>query len=186
MHDASIQPHLDDLAPPPPSAPAPTAVGPGDPSEVGSIHGTVAAHHAKGDARGAETIWRSNPREQGLLGLTDAIRWFGSLGWSISVPLIDSQPYDLVVDDGQRLHRVQVKTTTRRSPYGVYVVQLETRGGNQSFNTGKPFDPGACDLLYVLTDARTRYLIPTAEITSKTALSLGRKVSTYRLPAHEG
>jgi len=155
------------------------------PSGSGAPGGTVAAHHAKGQARAADTIWRANPREQGLLGLTDAIRWFGLHGWSISMPLIDSQPYDLVVDDGGRLYRVQVKTTTRRTRYGTFVVQLETRGGNQSFNTGKPFDPGTSDLLYVLTDARTRYLIPTEEITSKTALNLGRKVATYRLPIHD-
>jgi hypothetical protein len=186
VHDASTQPHLRGLAPSPTPGPSPGAAGPGVLSEAGTTRGTVAAHHAKGDARASDTIWRANPREQGLLGLTDAIRWFGSQGWSISMPLIDSQPYDLVVDDGQQLHRVQVKTTTRRSPYGIYVVQLETRGGNQSFNTGKPFDPGACDLLYVLTDARTRYLIPTGMITSKTAMSLGRKVSTYRLAADNG
>jgi hypothetical protein len=31
------------------------------------------------------------------------------------MPLIDSQPHDLVVDDGDRLHRVQVKATTLRN-----------------------------------------------------------------------
>jgi hypothetical protein len=98
------------------------------------------------------------------------------------MPLIDSQPYDLVVDDGRELYRVQVKTTTRRSPYGIFVVQLETRGGNQSFNTGKPFDTRACDLLYVLTDDRSRYLVPTSAITSNTVLSLGKRVAAYRLP----
>lgn len=178
-----MQPHLHDLGP----RPSPEAVETGgDPPGSSPIGDTVAAHHAKGHTRGADTIWRANPREQGLLGLTDAIRWFGSQGWSISMPLIDSQPYDLVADDGQQLHRVQVKTTTRRSPYGIHIVQLETRGGNQSFNTGKPFDPGASDLLYVLTDVRTRYLIPTAEITSKTVLSMGDKVSRYQFPAHDG
>jgi hypothetical protein len=94
--------------------------------------GTVAAHHAKVDRRPTDTLWRANPREQGLLGVVDAIAHFGGRGWSISMPLIDSQPYDLVVDDGVRLHRVQVKTTTYRSPSGTFIVSLATRGGTRA------------------------------------------------------
>jgi hypothetical protein len=142
---------------------------------------TVAAHLAKAMRRPADTIWRANPREQGLIGFTDAVAWFGGRGWSVSVPLIDSQPYDLVVDDGTQLHRVQVKTTTYRTKYGVYCVQLCTNGGNQSFRTVKRFDPSACDLLYVLTDARQRYLIPTSAITTTTSLNLGTKAADYRI-----
>ncbi|MEX1165113.1 MAG: group I intron-associated PD-(D/E)XK endonuclease [Nitriliruptor sp.] len=140
-----------------------------------------AAHLAKADRRPADTLWRANPREQGLLGLTDAIAFFGAQGWSISLPLIDSQPYDLIVDDGTRLQRVQVKTTTYRSRDGVFVVSLATRGGNQSFHTSKDFDPTSCELLYVLTDARTRYLIPAADAGGRTTINLGERYASYRL-----
>jgi hypothetical protein len=142
---------------------------------------TVTAHHAKADRRPADTIWRANPREQGLIGVTDAIAYFGGIGWSVSMPLIDSQPYDLVVDDGDRLHRVQVKTTTRRSPGGRYLVQLCTRGGNQSFHTTKHFDPDTSDLLYVLTDDRTRYLIPTVAISARSVLTLNARYDAHRV-----
>jgi hypothetical protein len=151
------------------------------PGAGGTSSDTVAAHLAKADRRRADTIWRANPREQGLIGLTDAIAWFGAQGWSVCLPLIDSQPYDLVVDDGAKLLRVQVKTTTAKTPYGLYVVGLATNGGNQSFHTTKRFDAGASDLLYVLTDDRSRYLIPTKAITAKTSLNLGAKVARYRL-----
>ncbi|WP_052664418.1 group I intron-associated PD-(D/E)XK endonuclease [Nitriliruptor alkaliphilus] len=145
------------------------------------LDANLAAHLAKGQRRDADTIWRRNPREQGLIGLTDAVAWFGRQGWSISLPLIDSQPYDLIVDDGERLQRVQVKTTTYRSPYGVFVVSLATRGGNQSFHTAKAFDRSSCELLYVLTDAGDRYLIPTSVIRSANTLSLGRRYDEHRL-----
>jgi hypothetical protein len=141
----------------------------------------VAAHLAKGHHRDADTLWRRNPREQGLLGVTDAIGWFGRQGWSVSVPPIDSQPCDLVVDDGTRLQRVQVKTTTYRSRYGVYVVSLATRGGNQSFHTSKDFDPSTCDLLYVLTDDRDRYPIQASTIRARTTLNLGARFDEHRL-----
>jgi hypothetical protein len=98
----------------------------------------------------------------------------------VSIPLIDSQPYDLVVDDGGSLHRVQIKTTTYRTSYGVFCVQLATNGGNRSFTT-KPFEPASCDLLYVLTDAGDRFVIPSSVIPAKRSLSLGSKVARYRV-----
>jgi hypothetical protein len=149
----------------------------------GEAPDTVAAHLAKGERRGPDTIWRANPREQGLIGLTDAIAWFGANGYDVLLPLIDSQPYDLVVDGPDGLQKVQVKTTTCRSPYGVFVVRLCTSGGNQSFHTRKPFDPSLSDLLYVLTDDGTRYVIPTATITTANALNLGDRVASYRVAA---
>ena len=120
-----------------------------------------------------DTIRHRNPRRQGLIGLGAAIHWFSAEGYMVNIPLNDSQPYDLVVDDGARLHRVQVKTTTRRSPYGVFVVQLETAGGNQSFHTRKPFDPAASDLLWVLTDEGDVYLFESPAIKARRGLSLG-------------
>lgn len=146
---------------------------PAPPLEMQPATDTVAAHEAKGQRRPPGTIWRRNPRDQGLIGLTDALAWFGAQGWNVCVPLIDNQPYDLVVDDGTGLKKVQVKTTTYQRTRGIYCVSLCTNGGNQSFHTRKTFEPTSCDLLYVLTDARTRYLIPTSAITAKTSLSLG-------------
>jgi hypothetical protein len=151
------------------------SVGPGEPH-----HPHLAAHLAEGVRRPADTIWRRNPREQGLLGPTDAIGWFGARGWSVNLLLIDSQPYDLIVDDGRELRRVQVKTTTYR-PRGRFIVQLATRGGNRSFHTSKDFDAAGCDLLYVLTDAGDRYLIPTEVIRARTGLTLGPAVAAYAL-----
>ncbi len=140
-----------------------------------------AAHLAKAARRPSDTLWRANPREQGLLGLTDAIAFFGARGYSISLPLIDSQPYDLVVDAGERLHRVQVKTTTRRARNGNFVVQVCTRGGNRSFHTTKHFAPTSCDLLYVLTDEGDRYLIPSNEVRARSSLTLGERMEPFRL-----
>jgi hypothetical protein len=142
---------------------------------------TLQAHLAKGDRRPSGTLWRANPREQGLLGLTDAIAWFGAHGYAISLPLIDSQPYDLVVDGRDGLQRVQVKTTTQRSQRGTFIVQLCTRGGNQSFHTTKYFDPDLVELLYVRTDAGERYLIPTYAITARTSLTIGERHAPFRV-----
>jgi hypothetical protein len=127
------------------------------------------------------TIRRRNPRLQGLIGLGAAIAWFCEHGHEVSIPLNDSQPYDLVVDqpDGGLL-KVQVKTTTCRSPSGRFVVRLETAGGNQSFHTRKRFDPTSCDLLCVLTDARELYVIPSTAFHARTTLTLTNDYDRYR------
>ena len=132
------------------------------------------------DPPGPTDIRRDNPRHQGEIGLSDAIGWFGRRGLTVSVPLADNQPYDLVVEVDGPLARVQVKTTTVRSPYERFVVSIETAGGNQSFHTRKPFDPGAVDLLYVLTDDGDRFLIPSAAIQAVRAINLGEKWEGWR------
>ena len=114
-----------------------------------------------------------------MIGLTDALAWFGAQGWDVCVPLIDNQPYDLVVDDGTGLKKVQVKTTTYRSRSGAFTVTLCTNGGNQSFHTKRDFDADACDLLYVLTDDGSRYLIPTEVIDARSSLTLGPRMASY-------
>lgn len=58
--------------------------------------------------------------------------YYAKLGWTVSVPVTDSQDYDLVVDNGTRLFKVQVKTTKSISPSGNYIVSLRTIGGNRS------------------------------------------------------
>jgi hypothetical protein len=127
------------------------------------------------------TIRRDNPRLQGLIGLGRAIDWFCTQGYAVSIPLNDSQPYDLVVEDADGvLRRVQVKTTTCRNPTGNFVVRLETAGGNQSFRTRKPFDPLGCDLLFVLTDDDEVYVMPTSAFAARTMLTLHKKYDRYR------
>lgn len=127
------------------------------------------------------TIRRANPRKQGLIGLGAAIAWFCEQGYGVSIPLNDSQAYDLVVEDGTgRLLKVQVKTTTARNHAGTFVVSLRTNGGNQSFHTTKAFDPRASDLLFVLTDEGAIYVLPSRIIKARTGISLGAGYERYR------
>lgn len=127
------------------------------------------------------TIRRTNPRLQGLIGLGTAIDWFTRNGYFVAIPLNDSQPWDLIVEDEEgSLSRVQVKTTTRRARSGRFVVMLETAGGNQSFHTRKPFDKSKSDLLFVLTDDGAVYIIPCQEIAATRGIVLSGKYERFR------
>jgi hypothetical protein len=118
----------------------------------------------------------ANTRLQGDAGLGIAIAYFSRIG----VPLTDSQPYDLMIDDGQQLSRVQVRTTTNREGRS-YVVGLKTVGGNKTQLITKVFDPSAYEWLFVVCGDATVYLIPTTAITARYSIFLGRKYEAFRL-----
>ena len=72
------------------------------------------------------------------------------------------------------LARVQVKTSTCRTAWGRFVVRLETRGGNQSWNgITKHFDPSRCDYLFVLTGDGGCWFIPANYIQTRSTINLG-------------
>lgn len=96
------------------------------------------------------------------------------------IPIADSQDYDLIVDTGTKLLKVQVKTTTQVSEHGIYIVSLRTCGGNKSGHTAKTFDNNQSDLLFVLTDNGDCYSIP-RDATSKNTINLGEKVLMYKV-----
>ena len=127
------------------------------------------------------TIRRTNPGLQGLIGLGAAIDWFTRNDYFVAIPLNDSQPWDLIVEDTAGVvSRVQVKTTTRRARNGRFVVMLETAGGNQSFHTRKAFDNSRSELLFVLTDDGDRYVIPCSSITTTRGLTLNADLERFR------
>lgn len=76
-----------------------------------------------------------NFKKQGDMGMCYAIAYYSKLGWTISIPVTDSQDYDLIVDTGTKLLKVQVKTTTQISEHGIYIVSLKTCEGNKSGHT---------------------------------------------------
>ena len=111
-----------------------------------------------------------------------AIAYYSKLGYTISIPLTDSQDYDFIIDTGTNLLKVQVKTSTQVSNHGVPIVSLRTNGGNRSGQgKEKTFDINSSDLLFVLLENGTCYSIPTKNITSKTAINLGEKYLPYKV-----
>jgi hypothetical protein len=122
----------------------------------------------------------ANTRQQGDAGMGIAIAYFSRIGVRVGIPLTDSQPYDLMIDDGGQLSRVQVRTTTNREGRS-YVVGLKTVGGNKTQLITKVFDPKAYEWLFVVCGDATAYLIPTTAITARYSIFLGRKYEPFRL-----
>lgn len=126
-----------------------------------------------------------NSKKQGDIGMCYAMAYYAKLGWTVSVPVTDSQDYDLVVDNGTRLFKVQVKTTKSISPSGNYVVNLRTMGGNRSgAGKYKDFSENSSDLLFALTDSGDCCSIPKSEISAVNAVALGERYLPYRVTLH--
>jgi hypothetical protein len=122
-----------------------------------------------------------NSKKKGDIGVGEAISFFIRKGQTVLFPLSDSEPYDLAYDDGDKLNKVQIRTTAAKSPHGIYIVNLRVMGGNQSFHTEKKFDRTKVDYLFVLTENGKKYLIPSVEITSYNSINLGKQMEKYKL-----
>jgi hypothetical protein len=107
-----------------------------------------------------------NSKKQGDVGLSVALAWFAAQGATVSVPLTDSQDYDLVIERYAVLERVQVRTTRFRARQH-YVVNLRVNGGNRSgVGKSRKVDALAYDQLFVLAADGQMYLFPKAALTS--------------------
>ena len=121
-----------------------------------------------------------NTKKQGDIGLGKAIGYFTGLGMTVCIPLTDSQDYDLIVDNGFSLSRVQVKRSTYIRK-GVYVVSLTVKGGNRtSKGTVKPFDKSKVDVVVVSTP-ESLYVISVSELTVKSQINLNSSYDKYRV-----
>jgi hypothetical protein len=66
-------------------------------------------------------------QRKGDIATAQAVATFTELGYDISIPLTESARYDLVVDDGMGLHRVQVKYSSRKK-VGVRNIHSNSKG----------------------------------------------------------
>lgn len=125
-----------------------------------------------------------HPRRQGDIGEAAAIQWLTLIGAVVAFPLFHSPDYDLIVDLGHGLFRVQVKTSIcRHGSRSNFAVQLATSGGNQSWNrVVKKFDPSRFDFLFVLVEDGRRWFIPSNEIGASHQIAVGgEKYSEFQV-----
>ncbi len=119
-------------------------------------------------------------KQKGNAGLVAAIAYYGMNGYTISIPLNDTQDYDLIIDNGESLLKVQVKATAQRSEYGYSVVSLKSCGGTKG-TTYKTVIDTNIDILFVFTELQEMYEIPITDITVTSSLNLGPERQQYRI-----
>jgi PD-(D/E)XK endonuclease len=94
-------------------------------------------------------------QRKGDLATASAVARFTRMGFDVSIPLTESAAYDLVVDDGEGLRRVQCKYCGAARGQ----VDLRQIHSNSGGYVVKLVPPNAYDWLYILAADGCEYLI---------------------------
>lgn len=124
-------------------------------------------------------LFNSN-KEKGNAGLGMAIAYFSGNGYTVSIPLNDTQDYDLVVEKDGILKTVQVKATGCKTKSGNYQVALKSCGGTKG-KTYKTVIETDVDIVFIITENLEMYKIPKDDIENKTTLNICNKYYKYRV-----
>ena len=116
-----------------------------------------------------------NTKKKGDRGLGKALEYFTSKGYSVSIPLTDSQDYDLVIDYGEGLKSVQVKYTSY-IPKGkkYYNCDTKLKGGTKG-SIWKRFEDMSFDFVFVQTENGICYFIPRDKIPPCGSINLAKR-----------
>jgi hypothetical protein len=120
-----------------------------------------------------------NSKTKGSIGETRAIYEYTKKGYIVSKPLVDCV-YDLILDDGNSLKKVQCKTTSQKRR-NTYSCNLRVMGGNKSGNVVKKRQDGDYDVLFVLADSGECWSIPVTHFTAKNCLNLDFRFDNFKL-----
>lgn len=116
-----------------------------------------------------------NSKQKGNIGVGIAIAYFTSLGHIVSIPINDSQDYDLIVDIDGFLYTVQIKYTTEKSTSGHFVVGLRSISGSTK-KEYKIVKDTSIDFLFIVTKSNDLYLIPVSDVNNRALMTLNTEV----------
>lgn len=119
-------------------------------------------------------------KEKGNSALGIAIAYFSTNGYVVSIPLNDTQDYDLVVEKENHYYGIQVKATSCKTKYDIYQVALKSCGGTKG-KTYKTVVDTNIDYLFVITDKMDLYMIPKEVINNRSTLNLCSKYEKYKV-----
>ncbi len=132
-----------------------------------------------------------NTLGKGGVGLARAIYEYQKRGYNVSVPLIDAQDYDLVVEKNGTFFSVQCRYTTVNSKLkngekceGKYEVNLRTIKTNTKQTIIKK--RGQYDLLFVMCGNDDCYSIPATELPKSSTTVGGPRYMKYSLGDQSG
>ena len=104
-------------------------------------------------------------QRKGDIAVSQAVATFTKLGYDVSIPITESAAYDLIVDTGSDLARVQVKYTSTDD-----VDLRKVHSNSNGYVVGKYKDKDF-DWLYVYTESGDEYIYQKSLI-GRTSLAL--------------
>ena len=116
----------------------------------------------------------STNKEKGNTSLGMAIAYFTLQGYIVSIPLNDTQDYDLVIEKNNILQTVQVKSS------GCKISKQHLKAVEElKVQHIKTFKETNVDLLFIFLKDSSMYLIPSDKINNNSTITLSDKYKNY-------
>lgn len=97
-------------------------------------------------------------------------------GFSVSEPMCASSKYDLIVDNGERLFKVQVKKTSRKNSKTSYRCRLHSTSGNKV----KKYKKNEVDMFVIYIEPLDIwYVVPFDDVEGKHEITVNPDLPLY-------
>lgn len=119
----------------------------------------------------------------GRIGLSMAINYFTCQGYTVSLPMNDTQWYDMVVEKNGKFETVQCKATATETK----TIDFRSTGGTNGSTYDNLLNHSELDYLFCVDGDLNMWLIPVNEITTSKQITLrteltknGQGFQTYK------
>lgn len=107
-------------------------------------------------------------KQVGRVGLSCAIQYFTVKGYTVSLPLNDTQWYDLIIEKDDEFSTVQCKSTTTHNS----AIRLMSTGGTNGSVYDTIFNHPKLDYLFCTDGELNMWLIPVKDIPNTKQITL--------------
>lgn len=112
-----------------------------------------------------------NRKNIGRIGLSMAINYFTCKGYTVSIPMNDTQWYDIVVEKDGIFQTVQCKATQTENGD----IDFRSTGGTKGAVYDNLLNHSELDLLFCVNKDLDMWLIPVKDITTKKSIRLRKE-----------
>lgn len=106
-------------------------------------------------------IFETN-KDKGRAGMSMGIAYFGANGYTVSIPLNDTQWYDFIAEKDGKFYTIQCKATGSKDN----VISLRSFGGTKGTEYDNVLNHEV-DLLFCLDKDKNMFVIPVKDIKAK-------------------
>lgn len=112
-----------------------------------------------------------NNKQTGRIGLSMAINYFTCQGYTVSLPINDTQWYDLIIEKDGVFNTVQCKATQTENGE----ISLRSKGGTKGEVYDSLLNHEQLDYLFCVDKDYNMWLIPVKEITTHNQITLKKE-----------
>ena len=122
-------------------------------------------------------------KEKGNIALGRCIQYFTSLGFIVLLPLNDAQDYDIAIDNGKTIDKIQVKYTSQKQKSNYYICKLYTCGHKDANGKQyeKPINYNNIDYFWFTNELNEDWLIPISELLNNRTITLNKDRDKFKV-----